>query len=478
MNRFFRNSLVAVLVLTVLTFNSCDEDLELPDNLVDFESAELGFESTESELTINVTLSRDADAEATITILAEPTGLTYGTDFTTEPAATNNAVSVPVAVGATNVTFKVKKTEGVLLDGDESIKFTIQAVAESLVLGERKELVLSFAEIVAAQATMDPNVGGAQQPNKVFVDLSANRQQSLTRNAWDLGFATASGQFRVILNSSSAMMARAIDKTDLNAVVAADTVGFGTKLSTDAIFALAAGPNPPEWVGDAKAWIDDPAGDLTKTAIAEISATDSENKVYIINRGKNPDNTPRGFKKVRIIRNGTGYAVQHADISATTFQTVQVARNDAFAFNYINFNSGSVDVEPAKEKWDIAFTVFTNTTPLSATVSIPYVFTDIVLSNKQSVEVVQVITATLGVEYGNFGEANLANLTFSTSQLAIGSSWRSGGGPNTAPAVRTDRYYIVKDGDGNYYKLRFTAMSQNGERGRPKIEFALVKKGS
>ena len=34
--------------------------------------------------------------------------------------------------------------------------------------------------------------------------------------------------------------------------------------------------------------IDDPTGDILKTAIAEVSATDSENKVYLINLGSNP----------------------------------------------------------------------------------------------------------------------------------------------------------------------------------------------
>lgn len=44
-----------------------------------------------------------------------------------------------------------------------------------------------------------------------------------------------------------------------------------------------------------------------------------------------------------------------------------------------------------------------------------------------------------------------------------------------APFVRNDRYYIIKDNDENYYKVRFTAMTQNGERGHVGFEYALVK---
>lgn len=477
MNRFFRTSLLTAAVVGMLTFNSCDDELELPDNLVDFESTTLGFGSTENELNVNITLSREASADGTITVQATLTGVTYDTEFATEPASTNNTMTIAVPAGALNASFKVKKKDNVLLDGDESIKFTLASVDESLVLGEKKELTLTFAEIVAASATMDPNVGGAQQPNKVFVDFSANRQQSIARNGWDLGFATASNQFRVILNSSSAMMARALTKTDINAVTAADTAGFSVQVSTDAVFAGANSSPLPTWLNGSKAWIDDPAGDITKTAIAEISATESENKVYIINRGKNMDGTARGWKKVRILRNGTGYTVQHADIAATSFQTIQVTRDNAYAFNYISFNTGAVEVEPKKDKWDIAFSVFTNITPVDASTTIPYVFTDVVLQNTSGVTAVQILNSS-GVTYDTFTEANIAGLTFNASQVAIGSSWRSGGGPGSAPAVRTDRFYVVKDANGNYYKLKFTAMSQNGERGRPKIEFVLVKKAS
>ncbi|HZI24943.1 MAG TPA: HmuY family protein, partial [Chryseolinea sp.] len=62
-------------------------------------------------------------------------------------------------------------------------------------------------------------------------------------------------------------------------------------------------------------------------------------------------------------------------------------------------------------------------------------------------------------------------------QINIGSKWRSGGGPNSGPALKEDRFYLIKDSSANIYKLKFTALTQNGERGRPQIQFALIKKG-
>ena len=124
-------------------------------------------------------------------------------------------------------------------------------------------------------------------------------------------------------------------------------------------------------------------------------------------------------------------------------------------------------------KWDIAWTFFSNVTNFG-TGEVPYLFQDIVLLNR-NVQAAKVMTATKA--FADFTEADIAAQTFATAQTAIGADWRSGGGPGAAPAVRTDRYYIIKDGTNNYYKIRFTSLTQNGERGYPSFELVLIKKG-
>ena len=105
---------------------------------------------------------------------------------------------------------------------------------------------------------------------------------------------------------------------------------------------------------------------------------------------------------------------------------------------------------------------------------VPYLFQDIVLLNR-NVQAAKVMTATKA--FADFTEADIAAQTFAPAQTAIGADWRSEGGPGAAPAVRTDRYYITKDGTNNYYKIRFTSLTQNGERGYPSFELVLIKKG-
>jgi hypothetical protein len=273
------------------------------------------------------------------------------------------------------------------------------------------------------------------------------------------------------------MMARVTTKNDMNAVTAQDTVGFGVQLSLPAVFAAITSNTPPAWVSDAINWIDAPSGDLTKTAIPQVSATASENKVIIVNLGNGPGTpaTELGWKKIRVIRNGNGYTLQHANINATTFSEIQISKDTDYAFQYASLTTGSVAVEPMTPRWDIAWTGFANETNFGSG-PVPYYFQDVILQNTAGVETVQVMTSTKS--YEAFGESDIASLDFANqSQVKIGSSWRSGGGPGLAPAIRSDRFYVIKDADGNYYKVKFTALTTSGERGKPKLAYELIKEG-
>ena len=324
-------------------------------------------------------------------------------------------------------------------------------------------------------AVMNANVGGATQPNQVFIDLSTETQTVVNRSSWDLGFANGN-DFRVVLNGSVGMLAMAIEATDLNAVTAEDTVGLGAQLDMDAIFNSLFGA-PPAWLADVAGWVDDPSGDLDATAIAEVSSSASANQVYIVNRGKNPDGTPRGWMKIRILRDGNGYTLQYAEVSATTFQELNVVKSNDYNFNFVSFDNEIVRVEPAKNSWDIAFTTFTNLLELSPTTSIPYAYKDFVIQNKNGVTVSQV-TIDASTTYETFTLADTENLEMSRAITTIGSGWRVVAQPGSTQAtgVKEDVFYAIKDPDNNYYKLRFNRMLDpvSGERGFPQVQYDLL----
>lgn len=468
-------SYVLIVFSTFIIISSCKKDPELPDNLISFETNSQGFTASENEVTINLKLSYAAGGTGNVILNVFMDDVVYDKDITTIPAISSTSIQIPIASGDLAKAIKISKKAGALFDGNESIKFTIASVPASLKIGANPELKLNFSEIVstgASATTIDG--GGIFYPNKVFIDLSANRMSTYPRLDFDLGFASGS-EFRVILNAANGMLAYATSKNDLTKVDASDTLSLTSRFSLNAIFSAITGTDVPSWIAGTPAWIDDPTGNLAKTSISEISATDTSNKVYIINQGMGVGAPAPSlpWKKIRVLRKGTGYLLQYADINATSFSEITVNKNGDYNFQYIDFEKGVVSVDPPKDKWDICWTGFTNLTNLGAGL-VPYYFQDVIIQNTYKVQTVQILNTAKSFE--NFGAADLATLDFGTqSQIKIGSNWRSGGGPTSAPAIRNDRYYIIKDPAGNVYKLRFTALDSNGERGKPKFEFALVK---
>jgi hypothetical protein len=301
---------------------------------------------------------------------------------------------------------------------------------------------------------------GSSAGNTVFIDFSEDKQTSIERKSWDLGFYCGN-DFRVILNNTTAATAKATAKTDMALVGSADTVGLNK---------LAIG-------FDAAAFllVDNVLGDLSKTVINAISPTDADNKVYIINRGVGGGIAARDWYKVRILRNATaGYKLQYAKLTATTFTAIDIAKDDEFNFKYISFDGGAVAAEPAKVLWDIKWSYNLYQTTFGTDV-IPFTFSDFIHINKfGGVQAAEIITtAPNAVSYDNFTKANVASLTFSSALDVIGGNWRS---TQPATGARLDRFYVVKDPLGNFYKVKFLAMGLNdgGTRGKPQLRYKLL----
>lgn len=474
MNKYFIKIGSLLMSICLLGFfSACDDEPPLPDNLVNFETSSTGLDDDVNEAVITLNLSRAVDQTTEITISFTTEGIVYGNQFTTDPAATNNSLTVTIPANASTASFKVVRNEEAFLEGDEVITFSIEDTAESLVTGTTTQIVLLFSSIVSegSQLTLQGLAGseaGSSAANTVFVDFSSNTQTPILRTGWDLGFYTGE-QFRVIINNTSGASALMIDKTDINAVTIED-------VDTEALAI------PLGVAGDASfSTIDDVYGDLNNTVIDEISETNENNKVYVLSRTGGSFSSliiPEDLVKVRVLRNTDGYTLQYAKLSETTFQSLEIAKRETANFNYISFGSGAtiaaseVAVEPAA--WDIQWTWSVYFGGAGEGIY-PYGFSDIVFINHLGgAKAVEVMTSVVG--YETFGEANLSGLQLEAERNVIGSDWRvTSGGP---VGVTTDRFYVVEDADGNIYKFKFVSFhaSDGGTRGKPVIEYALVKK--
>lgn len=453
-----------ILLFSVMTvfISSCKDDtIDLPDNYVAFKTSEVGL--TGADATLELTLTRAADAAVPVTVTLTPSGVEYGKHFTTEPAATNNVISLTIPQGQSSATIKVTPVAGILLSGTETLNFAITTVTAPTLIGLTKDLKLTFAKIISqgSQLTLAAKTADSNYANNVYADLSGNSTHLNSRKSWNLAF-TNNSQFRVVLNHSYQTSAAVTTKSDITQVTLADTA------TTADIYLSGARLTDPATLPLVDYW----DGDLTKTVFAEVSATASENKVYLV--AFEGSNTPKSqWYKVKVDRNGTGYKVQYAKIGETSVKTVDITKNADFNLSFLSFANGLVsNVEPKAKEWDIQYGYSTYNSGLNT----PYWFQDFVLLNSiGGAQAAEVSTST--VTYENYAESHIASTTFLKTRDAIGSKWRVTSG--SAVGVTKDKFYVIKDPEGNVYKLKFVNAgigTDGGERGKPVIEYKLVKK--
>lgn len=330
-------------------------------------------------------------------------------------------------------------------------------------------------------AIVEPNVGGPAEPHQVWIDLSDTDsdgqplQTVTTRTKWDFGFYCGD-QFKVILNNSIMMAAGIIEGAeDIDAVRNKDVTSLKKKV-------LVANFDPENLQ-----YVDNVQGQITgHTAIAEVSEKDAANPVYLVNMGydlyANPDEikvgsvatagASRGWKKVQVIREGDSYIIRYANLNDDTHKELKVEKNKSYNFTFISLDTDSVvSIQPEKKKWDLCFTVFTNEIEGAST----YIYSDFVVNNILSGAAAYEVQVSSGSALEAYNKFTLQDVDESRfmydDQRAIGSNWRNPVGTNGLE-LYGDRFYILKDPDGLYFKLKFNRMtSVSGLRGYPEFEY-------
>ncbi len=309
---------------------------------------------------------------------------------------------------------------------------------------------------------------GANALNSVFVDLSKGVQSSVLRNRWDIGLYAGS-DFRIILNHSIGATAIKLDKNSFADVTAADTVDLINANTLD--------------LGKSSATVDAMTGlfadYLSKTVIDEVSETDADNKVYIINRGVSGGAVPvtataRRWEKIMVVRSGRGYKLSYAALDQPIQTDIIIPKDPSFNFRYFYFNQAApVAIEPAKKLWDFEWTYST----YKAADGTPVGTADFVLINfANGVEAAEV-KITDDLTFANFSAANLTGITFSAQRDVIGTNWRTLNEVTNISTVNRDRFYLIKDTEGNIYALRFNSFtrSDGGTRGKPNLNYRLIQ---
>lgn len=459
---------ITLLVVTIIVFlTSCSEEPTFISDpfVVAFEKTSAKILDITNASEIQLVYSEMAVEDGSISIQIDTENAVYGRDFVTIPEATGNAVTLEIVSGETTNSFQVIELNDSFSDVMK-ITFSIASIdVEGANIQGNTFFELSDSVYLGGEFT--PTVGGPNEPNQVYIDLSSNKETVVRRDAWDLGFY-GGDDFRVAINGSLYMATAPLSNLDIN------SVNSSTVSLLQSVVAI--GTFDPE----NEKYIDAPNGNILETAIDEISTEDSQNPVYVLNLGNSIGTQQptiggvtiageaRGWKKIRILLNGDAYVLQYADLDATSYHEITIPKDSDFNFSFFSFTTETlVDVEPQKNQWDVCFTVFTNVLEGAGS----YGFSDYVIHNRKGGVIAYSLTGS-SITYDDFELDHIEEILFEETQNIIGSNWRSVFTGTVTPEV----FYILKDANENYYKIRFLDLvNSTGERGYPRFEYSLLQ---
>mgnify|MGYP001219564062 CR=1 FL=1 len=256
---------------------------------------------------------------------------------------------------------------------------------------------------------------------------------------WDLAFENGNEGFHVKINSSKFSQI-----TEINNISFEDVNSFSN----------------PIWK-----W-DNPNSSLDSTAIGDYR--NSNNTVWILDRGYNINGNPIGYKKF-IIDTVTNnyYRIKYANLDNSETIIVQIEKNKNTNFTQYSFKTNAiVEIEPPNNSWDLLFTQYTEL--FEDNIDVPAYLVTGVLTNHESGIKVAIDN------YNNFDSItyNIAtSYSFSSQQDAIGYNWKNFDFDNNIYTVNSNINYLIKDSQERYFKLRFINFyNQEGEKGYPTFE--------
>ncbi|MCX7745204.1 MAG: hypothetical protein N2167_11635 [Flavobacteriales bacterium] len=291
---------------------------------------------------------------------------------------------------------------------------------------------------------------GPYYDKQLFYDLQTDSFIKVVhRESWDLAFQCLEGEFQVFLNSSKLM--RVANTLSTNFYQNYNTTGLNWKY-------------------------DNSGGWLDSTAFGDWGTINGSNYIsfnhtYIVDRGLSATTGNNlGYKKVQLLgfQNGQ-YTVRFANLDGSSEQILSFTKSTLHNFIYISFDQGIVNIEPPKQTWDLLFTQYTTLVTQQSTGIVENYSVNGVLLNPYNV----VAAREFNKPFDEIIYTDLANYNFTSQRDIIGYDWKEYNFSLSAYIIYPNKNYIIRDVEGNYYKLRFTSFTNaEGIRGYPTFEVA------
>lgn len=276
---------------------------------------------------------------------------------------------------------------------------------------------------------------GNSYQNQVFVDLSTGNKVSRSYKLYDLAFEASATGWRIYLNTAKYMFTANTGDTSFTA---ADTIGAVWKTETDHLY------------DDSTAF-----GDWRTATAAGAS------EVYVIDRGKTEHFGADRWRKFRVLEGDAGsYTIQFCNYNNTNVTTYTITKDPNYSLMYFSFTGGgqTVQMAPPRNSWDLVFTKYTHTY-YSEPPESPYRYYMVsgALLNRWSDARNAIVKQDSTAGYIPFEEvkaSDMINYSFYKEAAVIGYDWKEYDF-NLGYIILNNRYYLVLDPEGYYYKIRF-----------------------
>lgn len=286
---------------------------------------------------------------------------------------------------------------------------------------------------------------------QIYFELKSNSVvKSNSIKDWDLGFSCKENEYYIFVNPAT-----------MSAVANLGKIDFDSNISA-----------PPS---SSKIWKwDEPNGDITRTAIGSWGNFSQEpivskKYVYVVDLGTDELGKPLGKRKLMIDKfENNHYFITYADLDGGNKKSIQIPKDPEVNCQTFSFNNGVNFLEPKKDNWDLLFSRSRETLVTSDGDSVQYTVVGTYL-NPNFVMAVQMDSS---YKFESLELKDIEPSILSPKRNVIGHDWKWYNIDEGYYTVRAERVYVIKNVNGDLYKLRFLSfLNDKGKKGFPKFEF-------
>lgn len=276
--------------------------------------------------------------------------------------------------------------------------------------------------------------------NQIYFDLSSNSNKGQShRDDWDLRFSCNSSTPYIMMNAAKVMVTAKIESGTFESITNTSSLNSNSRAEHS-------------------------SGRIDSLAV-------KNGTLFVFDRGYNAIGFHSGYFKMEIIEHTTTHFTgRFANINGSNEQTITIPKNSNYNFVYMKWNpSGTITtptVEPVKEGWDLAFTQFTHI--FHAPDYLNYGVVGCLTNTHNTLS----LKVTDGTAFEDIDYEYASDLVLSNDRDIIGYDWKTFLYDQNKYLVHSEKVYIIKDHEGDLYKLRFIDFyNMIGEKGTPTFEF-------